>query len=146
MGKLTNLINFPPKWFCGKFSKNLPEYLLVWQLPITFYHSKVWSLSYTSYFLPHNSSYHSCRFYYEKPGLFTPEQLAEIKKTSLAKVICSNADNISSYPSDVFVHQPVDQFVSCDQLGTPNLFYWKECSGKYSHVFIPTMYCVQFIL
>ena len=71
----------------------------------------------------------TCRFYYEKPGLFTPEQLAEIKKTSLAKVICSNADNITSYPSDVFVHQPVDQFVPCDQLDTPNLFYWKECNG-----------------
>ena len=70
------------------------------------------------------------RFYYEKPGLFTKDQLREIKKTSLAKVICTNADNIATVPSDVFVHQHPDQFVPCDQLDTPNLFYWKECTGQ----------------
>ena len=74
---------------------------------------------------------YSNRFYYEKPGLFAPDQLREIKKTSLAKVICTNADNITNIPSDVFVHQPIDQFVSCDQLDTPNLFFWKECKGQH---------------
>ena len=71
------------------------------------------------------------RFYYEKPGLFTPDQLREIKKTSLAKVICNNADNITTIPSDVFVHQPVHQFVSCDELDTPDLFYWMDCQGQF---------------
>ena len=72
----------------------------------------------------------SNRFYYENPSLFTTDQLREIKKTSLAKVVCTNADNITTIPSDIFVYQPVDQFASCDQLDTPNLFYWKECTGQ----------------
>ncbi|VDO64945.1 unnamed protein product [Heligmosomoides polygyrus] len=34
------------------------------------------------------------RFYYENPGIFTPNQLVEIRKSSLARVICDNADHM----------------------------------------------------
>ncbi|KHJ93818.1 animal hem peroxidase [Oesophagostomum dentatum] len=33
------------------------------------------------------------RFYYENPGVFTPSQLAEIRKSSLSRVICDNGDH-----------------------------------------------------
>ncbi|VDL78268.1 unnamed protein product [Nippostrongylus brasiliensis] len=34
------------------------------------------------------------RFYYENQGVFTPSQLVEIRKSTLARVICDNADHI----------------------------------------------------
>lgn len=33
-------------------------------------------------------------FRYENPGVFTPLQLNQIKKVSLAKILCNNGDNI----------------------------------------------------
>ena len=32
------------------------------------------------------------RFYYEKPGVFTPAQLAQIRRATLSSVICDNTD------------------------------------------------------
>lgn len=48
------------------------------------------------------------RFYYEhgnQAGSFTPQQLQEIRKTSLAKIICDNSDGITSIPINVFRHE-----------------------------------------
>ena len=36
------------------------------------------------------------RFWYENPDVFTSAQLAEIKRTNLAKIICENGDNIDN--------------------------------------------------
>jgi peroxidase len=35
------------------------------------------------------------RFWYENSGIFTPLQLQQLRKTTLAKVICNNADEIN---------------------------------------------------
>ena len=70
------------------------------------------------------------RFYYENAGVFTPEQLAEIKQVSLAHVICSSADNITEIPKDVFLlSQYPRQYVKCDSGKIPelNLKVWAHC-------------------
>ena len=43
------------------------------------------------------------RFYYEKPGLFTPNQLTQIRQRSFSNVICENSDNIKQIQPDAFL-------------------------------------------
>lgn len=43
------------------------------------------------------------RFYYENPGVFTPAQLAEIRQSSLSRVICDNSDGIVEIQNDAFL-------------------------------------------
>ena len=62
---------------------------------------------------------------------FTACQLKEIRKTSLAKVICSNSDNISAIPKNVL--SLVRGFVKCDELPDLNLEAWGnsfECKQR----------------
>lgn len=71
------------------------------------------------------------RFFYENPGVFSPEQLAEIKKTSLSRILCDNGDNITLVPPDAFrlVDFPTG-YVRCDSstaLPGINLRVWSEC-------------------
>ena len=70
------------------------------------------------------------RFWYEREGQFSADQLQQLRKTSLARIICDNADNITTVPRDVFVLQPVSQFVKCSDISTVNLTLWKDCSGN----------------
>ena len=63
-------------------------------------------------------------------GSLTPYQLDEIRKTSLAKIICTNADNIRTVPRNVFLLQNTEDFVNCNDLPEPNLEMWRECSSK----------------
>ena len=47
------------------------------------------------------------RFYYEhgnQAGSFSPEQLNEIRKITLAKILCDNSDGIKEIPKNVFRH------------------------------------------
>ncbi len=71
------------------------------------------------------------RFYYEREGQFTPDQLVEIRQASLSRMICDNADEISKVPVDAFVLQDVAQFTPCEQLPAVDLFLWKEYTGKF---------------
>ena len=74
-------------------------------------------------------------FWYERlsPTGFTMEQLNEIRKVSLAKVICDNADDVGSIQPNVFKrrinHSPNDN-VPCRDLPSPNYNVFKE--SKYS--------------
>lgn len=48
------------------------------------------------------------RYFYEhstdtNPGAFTPDQLAEIKKVSMARLICDNSDALQEQPPKAFV-------------------------------------------
>ena len=42
------------------------------------------------------------RFWYENEGVFAPDQLEEINKITLSRVICDNTDNIHKIPEDSF--------------------------------------------
>lgn len=67
------------------------------------------------------------RFWYENPGIFSPEQLTSLKQTSLARIICDNTDTIKQVPKDVFLNQPVPDFVSCSHVPTVDLSAWVDC-------------------
>uniref|UniRef100_A0A5S6QID3 Ig-like domain-containing protein n=1 Tax=Trichuris muris TaxID=70415 RepID=A0A5S6QID3_TRIMR len=71
------------------------------------------------------------RFWYENPGVFAPEQLQEIKRTTLARVLCHNGDEIDRVQPDVFVNMGTFDFRAytlCDKLPPDfNLKMWQQC-------------------
>ena len=74
------------------------------------------------------------RFWYENPGVFKPEQLTQIKQSSLGRVICDSSDDIQDITKDVFrlpKHQS-PTYVTCGQIPRVELRFWAECChGKY---------------
>merc|ERR1719225_1932366 len=75
---------------------------------------------------------HGDRFYYDSaasPGKFTKEQLAEIRKASLARVHCDNGDSIKQLQPLVFRKpSPINPLVPCDAITIPiiDLRPWAE--------------------
>ncbi|XP_047738049.1 peroxidasin [Hyalella azteca] len=69
------------------------------------------------------------RFWYEHPSVFKPEQLDQIRRTTLGRVLCDNGDDIKDVTSDVFLlpHLQTPAFVSCTQLPRIDLRFWAEC-------------------
>ncbi|XP_058810357.1 uncharacterized protein LOC131675405 isoform X2 [Phymastichus coffea] len=69
------------------------------------------------------------RYWYEsaeQPGAFTEEQLREIRKTSLARVICDTSDGITEVQPWVMRSVgPDNPMVSCEDLGQPSLRAWR---------------------
>ena len=68
------------------------------------------------------------RFYFESPEVFTPQQLAEINKASLSKIICDNSDGITRIQRNAFLaNQPR---VPCSDLPSLDLISaqspWRE--------------------
>lgn len=70
---------------------------------------------------------YSCRFFYERQGQFTPDQLVQLKQATLSRIICDNSDGIDRVPPDAFVLQDTVNFVSCSELPMVDLMLWKEC-------------------
>ena len=75
------------------------------------------------------------RFWYERPGQFSLDQLQQLRHSSLARVICDNSDNTDHVPRDVLVLQPESQFSVCDDLPTVDLSLWADCES-WLHLFI----------
>ena len=71
------------------------------------------------------------RFWYEKPGVFTQAQLAEIKKGTLSRVICDNSDNIQEIQPDAFLGNQTRR--SCLDLPSVDLEKWYD-DGCFVHV------------
>ncbi|VDK24945.1 unnamed protein product [Anisakis simplex] len=63
------------------------------------------------------------RFYYENPGIFTRGQLFEIRKSSLARLLCDNGDNINFVPREAF---RLGRMTPCSQIPQMDLSRWKE--------------------
>ncbi|KAE8751717.1 Chorion peroxidase-like-2 [Frankliniella occidentalis] len=65
------------------------------------------------------------RFFYEEgnqPSSFKPEQLQQIRRTSLARVLCDNSDNIALMQPLAFFHASfVNQRVACNSDAIPRL-------------------------
>lgn len=67
------------------------------------------------------------RFWYEREGLFTQEQLVSIKQTSLSAAICDNTD-ITRVQKDVFMRvDNDDEYLSCDKIPRLDLRQWTDC-------------------
>ena len=68
------------------------------------------------------------RFYFESPGVFTAQQLAEVKKASLSRIICDNSDGITQIQPNAFLSN--QSRVSCGALPSLDLTSaqspWKE--------------------
>uniref|UniRef100_A0AC35U4K4 Peroxidase n=1 Tax=Rhabditophanes sp. KR3021 TaxID=114890 RepID=A0AC35U4K4_9BILA len=65
------------------------------------------------------------RFFYENPGIFTAEQLVEIKAQSLARILCDNGDSFQTVAADAFT-VPTGGMTPCSQIRPLNLQKWKE--------------------
>uniref|UniRef100_A0A0N4ZC99 peroxidase n=1 Tax=Parastrongyloides trichosuri TaxID=131310 RepID=A0A0N4ZC99_PARTI len=65
------------------------------------------------------------RFYYENPGIFTPEQLQQIKNGSLSRIICDNGDSFQVITEDAFL-VPKNGMTACKNLPIVDLSKWKE--------------------
>ena len=76
------------------------------------------------------------RFFYKNPYVFTPFQLNEIKKTSLAKVICNNADDIPEVQRSVF--RVGGKRVKCSTIAEVNLGKWwdRRCHYRYKDKYV----------
>ena len=68
------------------------------------------------------------RFWYERPGVFTSDQLTELKKVSLSRVICNNLYSVVSIQPDAFLTATDDnKRVECrNNLPFMNMSKWKE--------------------
>ncbi|KAL1476684.1 hypothetical protein MTO96_036329, partial [Rhipicephalus appendiculatus] len=68
------------------------------------------------------------RLWYLNEGTFTAEQREELKRSSLARVLCENGDNITHVTRDVFTlpeRQP-GGIVHCTDIPALNLEHWRE--------------------
>lgn len=75
------------------------------------------------------------RHWYESPSTFRPDQLNEIKMSSLARVLCDNGDNITEINRNVF-HLPNTQGgrIKCNKIPKINLGFWLNCDKCSAHL------------
>lgn len=70
------------------------------------------------------------RFWYENPTTFKPDQLREVKKTTLTRVLCDNGDNIDTIGENVFLLPEIqDGLISCDMVPSIDLRFWTDCAS-----------------
>lgn len=67
------------------------------------------------------------RFWYENPQSFTQPQLNEIRKTTLAKIICDNSDGVYNVQKNVMQgnDNANNQILPCTNIDSPDLIQWK---------------------
>ncbi|EDV23444.1 uncharacterized protein TRIADDRAFT_27445 [Trichoplax adhaerens] len=72
------------------------------------------------------------RFWYENKAQFSPNQLTQIKRSSLARILCDNGDNITRVQNDVFLNVYYEgDITDCDAIPSIDLKHWYECQdGK----------------
>lgn len=86
------------------------------------------------------------RFFYESDTnvKFTPEQLTEIKKTTMARIICDNT-NINSLPADVFRKTSVsnpERSCGSAQIPVVDLQKWRKCVDGGWSPFVKSNSCI----
>lgn len=74
------------------------------------------------------------RFYYENPGVFTEAQLEEIKKVTLAGILCNNVQGLVSVQPNVF-HSPENTNLrkSCGSIPKLDMQPWSEGANYISN-------------
>ncbi|KOX80149.1 Peroxidasin like protein [Melipona quadrifasciata] len=70
------------------------------------------------------------RFWYEmsgQPHSFTEDQLAELRKTTLARLICDCSDGVTQTQAEVMrAEGPENPMMSCEDIPAPSFEPWKE--------------------
>lgn len=69
------------------------------------------------------------RFWYENPQVFTSSQLAEIRKSLLARIICDNSDGVGQIQE--YVMKRIDRsnaLGNCEKLPQLNISLWGDFS------------------
>ncbi|XP_078600462.1 thyroid peroxidase-like [Branchiostoma floridae x Branchiostoma japonicum] len=67
------------------------------------------------------------RFWFENQGQFSQRQLGEVRKVTLARVLCDNTDDTSSMQRHVFeLPGPGNRRVSCASIPQMDLSAWRE--------------------
>ena len=69
---------------------------------------------------------HGDRFFYTNQGVFTPNQLREIQRITLAKIICRNGDIIDRIPPQVMKKVPNNPLVFCSSLPGVDITKWRN--------------------
>jgi peroxidase len=71
------------------------------------------------------------RFWYENENVFTPGQLRELKKTTLAGIVCENGDNIRNVQKDLFLNAKYPSgMMECNQIEKMSIEPWRNCCEK----------------
>ena len=88
------------------------------------------------------------RFWYENPSTFKPQQLDQIKQTSLARIICDNGDDVRSITPNVFLNMKREDEIGnnnmndCSEIPSVSLEMWagklSSCNDVYH--FLPNQY------
>uniref|UniRef100_A0A8C3HS07 Myeloperoxidase n=1 Tax=Chrysemys picta bellii TaxID=8478 RepID=A0A8C3HS07_CHRPI len=69
------------------------------------------------------------RFWWENPGVFTPQQRQALSSSSLPRVLCDNT-RIREVPRDVFkVNRYPEDFVNCRMIDSIDLSPWRQRSN-----------------
>ncbi|XP_052823062.1 peroxidasin homolog [Octopus bimaculoides] len=68
------------------------------------------------------------RFWYENPGVFTADQLTQLRQVSLARVICDNSDNINQVQKNVFqMVRNRTEYLPCEKIPKIDIKMWSDC-------------------
>ncbi|XP_037077762.1 peroxidasin homolog [Pollicipes pollicipes] len=71
------------------------------------------------------------RFWYEAAGVFTPGQLAQLKQTNLARILCDNGDALHQVARDVFrvPERQSPRIIDCESTPQVDLRMWVDCKS-----------------
>lgn len=84
------------------------------------------------------------RFFYENPSVFRPDQLTQLKQTTLARVLCDNGDSMTHIKRNVFLMN--SGIVNCRLIPDIQLSLWSDpgsCSLSTSSALSNTFYNVE---
>ncbi|RVE40745.1 hypothetical protein evm_014606 [Chilo suppressalis] len=76
------------------------------------------------------------RFWYEHsahPAALTPEQLKEIRKMTIAKVLCDHGDSVDAVQPNAFqVPRPGNEIIPCSEYPDMDMAAWRDvsCTNK----------------
>lgn len=67
------------------------------------------------------------RFFYENKKILAKEQIKQIKRASLSRILCDSGDGMKMVPRNAFNQIRTGDLVSCDQIDSPNFVKgWKN--------------------
>ncbi|KAI1711591.1 heme peroxidase domain-containing protein [Ditylenchus destructor] len=66
------------------------------------------------------------RFFYENPKILSKEQIRQIKRVSLSRILCDSSDGMKAVPRNAFNQIKAKDLVTCDQLDQPNYNIWRD--------------------